>query len=62
MTPPAMSNTPMAYKHFGFGRWWAINAAGEQIGDVMKKPTAEGLAAAAGVPLLGILDQLPQAD
>lgn len=43
------------YKHTGFGRWFAFDAAGNKVGNKVSKSEAEGLAAAAGVPLHGIL-------
>lgn len=43
-----------AYKSFGFGKYHPINAAGEKLDDkAVGKAAAQGLAAAAGVPLLG---------
>jgi hypothetical protein len=41
-----------AYKAFGFGRYAAVDAAGNKVGDYMVKGTAAGLAARDRVPLL----------
>jgi hypothetical protein len=49
----------VAYRHFGFGAYFAINAAGEKQGAKLSKSTAEGLAAGASVPLLGQSDPAP---
>jgi hypothetical protein len=56
-TVPAESDTTVvAYKHFGFGKWFPINAAGDKVGDKVSKSAAEGLAAQAGVPLRGMME------
>jgi hypothetical protein len=53
--PGASPNAVVAaYKAFGFGRYAAVDAEGNKIGDyVMTKGVAAGLAAQAKVPLLG---------
>jgi hypothetical protein len=47
-----------AYKAFGFGRYFAIDAAGEKFGDQLTKSQAEGLSARDRVPLLGQAETL----
>jgi hypothetical protein len=53
--PPAIA----AYKNFGFGRWYAIDATGKEVGDKVSKDAAAGLAIQAGVPILGQTEYLP---
>lgn len=48
------------YRHFGFGAYFAINAAGQKLGDKMAKTAAQGFAARDNVPLLSQNDELPQ--
>lgn len=55
---PADTAKPAGYKSFGFGRYWAIDASGEKMGDHMSKAKAEGLAAKDAVPLLGQNEEL----
>lgn len=50
-----------AYKHSGFGRYFAIDAAGNKIGEQLGKVDATAFAARDGVPLLGMMDALPGA-
>ena len=49
----APSGGVVAYKSFGFGRHFAINAAGEKIGEQLTKAQAQSLSARDRVPLLG---------
>ena len=57
----ADANTPAdlpkiaAYKHFGFGRWFAVDAEGGKIGDKLSKTEAEQQAALHNVPLQGLI-------
>lgn len=50
-----------AYKSFGFGRYWAINADGQSFGPKLGKAEATAFAARDNVPLLGMTDSLPGA-
>lgn len=42
-----------SYKCFGFGGYWATNAAGQKLGNKLSKSDAAGRANSAAVPLLG---------
>jgi hypothetical protein len=55
---PATDQKPAAYKAFGFGRYYAIDAAGEKFGSQLSKSQAQGLAARDGVKLLGLSEGL----
>jgi hypothetical protein len=49
----------VAYRHEGFGKYRAVDAEGRPVGDTMAKAKAAGLAAQAGVPVLGQNEALP---
>lgn len=57
-SPVDTKTKPAAYKSFGFGRFYAIDAAGEKLGDKISKANAEAFAARDGVPLLGQNEEL----
>lgn len=51
-TAPAVG--PLAaYRHEGFGKWYGIDAEGNLLTEAMNKGEAAGLAAQAGLPVLG---------
>jgi hypothetical protein len=52
----------VAYKCFGFGAYYGVNAGGEKITGKFKKQAAEGFASSAAVPLLGQDAPLPGAE
>jgi hypothetical protein len=57
---PVKDTVVAAYKSFGFGKYWPINAANEKLGDKpMTKVDAEGLSGRDALPLLGQTEVLP---
>lgn len=54
-TTPPQPPKIAAYKHFGFGRWFAVDADGAKIGDKLSKTEAEQQAALHNVPLQGLI-------
>jgi hypothetical protein len=53
---PAPADEAVAgYKHFGFGKWFAVNAAGEKLGAKLSKAGATAASNLDGKPLIGMM-------